>query len=212
MEKREIVSAIIAIMLCGVVLSFNKGELDSLLLFYSLIVSAIIILLSLASKIIVAKNLGLGMTAEIWKFQRYGIIAKQKFKKPFPIGLLAALILALITNGTLKFLAFLQFNFTALPVRVVKKYGSKRFSGIMEWDGALMVFYSTLPLLLLAVISSFFDIGIFSMISKYSLIYAISNLIPLGQLDGTKLYFGSRPLFVFTWILTAFSALFVFLQ
>ena len=32
----------------------------------------------------------------------------------------------------------------------------------------------------------------FSALSRYSIYYAISNILPLGQLDGTKILFGSR--------------------
>ena len=210
MEKREILSVTVSIILCAVVISFIDGEIRAPFLLSALAISAVIILISVCSKKLTAGNIDVGIKLKIWEFQRYGLAAKQKFRSPFPIGLLLPLILVIISNGMLKFLAFLQFESKALPAKAVKKYGLRRFSGIMEWDDALIVFYSVLPLMILAIAASFFDSAFFNSLSRYSMFYVISNLIPISQLDGTKLFFGSRPLFVFTWILAVISSFFAF--
>ena len=107
-----------------------------------------------------------------------------------------------MSDGWIKCFTFLQFSATALPSKVVKKYGRKRFAGIMDWDDALLVFWSTVPLLLLALILK----GYLPELSKLSIYYALWNLIPIGQLDGSRLFFGSRVLFIFTWVITLAAA------
>jgi hypothetical protein len=210
MERGEWFAVGFAIALGTVILAFSFGELRAYALLISLLVSAIVVLLSVLSKKFTAKQIDVKVNLKIWEFQRYGITTSNTLKKPFPIGLILPLLLSLISRGFVTFLAFLQFDAKASSARVVKKYGLRRFSGIMEWDDALIVFYSALPLMILAIASSFFDGSLVNLLSRGSIIYVISNLIPLGQLDGTKLFFGSKPLFVCTWILAAVSCIFVF--
>jgi Zn-dependent protease len=97
---------------------------------------------------------------------------------------------------------FLQFESKALPTKVVKRFGLRRISGIMEWDDALIVFYSLMPLLMMALLAKFFTGLFFSDLARYAWIYVVCNLLPISKLDGTKLFFGSIPLFIFTWAIT----------
>ena len=83
----------------------------------------------------------------------------------------------------------------------------------MEWDDALIGFYSTLALLVLASVCSFINVASFPFaeFAKYSLYYALYNLIPFSPLDGAKIFSGSRPLYIFTLVISGISALIVLL-
>jgi len=217
MEKAEIISVAVAVLLMAVIISFVGGVFSPSVLFSSLVISAIVIGISVCSKNLEAGHLDISLTHKTWEFQRYGIIKQSKFKNPAPVGLFVPPLLALISSamsigGVVKFLALLQFESKALPSKAAKKYGLRRYSGIMEWDDALIVFYSAAPLMLLAVIANAFSSAVFLQdLAKYSMIYVISNLLPISKLDGTKLFFGSRPLFIFSWILVVVVSALVFL-
>lgn len=199
---------IVAFVLMAAILPFNNGEFNISFVSQAILISAIIMAISILSKKLAAYYIDVEIEHKIWEFQRYGLSTKSHFRRPFPIGLILPLLLAIITGGLLKFLAFLQFEARALPAKAVKKFGGgSRFSGICEWDDAIIVFYGVLPLLILASLASFFASPFLISFSKFSVIFAISNLIPISKLDGSKLLFGSRPLFVFTWLLVIIAGI-----
>jgi len=206
-EKRELWSIIAAVLLMAVMLSFVQNELKISVFLSSLLISVIIISVSVFTKKLTAYHIDVEIKQKIWEFKRFWITTWAYLKKPIPIGLILPILLGFLSGGAVKFLAFLQFESKALSAKAAKKYGLARYSGIMEWDDAMIVFYSTLSVLVLSIVVSFSNLVFLNNLAKYSLIYAISNLIPLGNLDGTKLFFGSRALFVFTWILAIITAL-----
>jgi hypothetical protein len=212
MEKSEWVSLIIAIVLMSLLISFNNNTFSESKIASALLISIIVISLAVYTKKITAHKIDTKITIKNWEFQRYWIGTRSHLKKPFPIGIFLPLLLGFVSGGLVKFLAFLQFKLEALPAKAVKKYGQRRFSDAMEWDDALVVFYSLCPLLVLSIISAFLSSSslFFMDLAKYSLYYSIYNLIPFGLLDGNKLFFGSRPLYVFSLILTVCTALIVF--
>ena len=179
----------------------------------NLTISFVIIIVSILAKKLAARAIDAKSEIKIWQFKRYWITTRSEFKKPVPMGVILPILLSFISLGFIKFLAFFQTELEAMPSRVAKKYGLRRYSDIMEWDGSLVVFYSTLALLILAVICSFITSKSFSFfeLAKYSLYYSIYNIIPFSSLDGVKLFMGSKPLYVFTLILIAITALIIFL-
>ncbi len=133
-----------------------------------------------------------------------------KFPKPVPIGLILPLILAFLSTGSIKMFTFLQFESTPLVEKAIKKRGKKTWKEIMEWDLGLIAFYGIISLLALALLAN--SLGAISL-AKYTIFFAIWNIVPFGQLDGTKIFFGSRPgkiimlplLYLLTLILTAIT-------
>ena len=119
------------------------------------------------------------------------------------MGLILPLLVAFLSGGFVKFLTFMQFTLEAKVSKKAKRYGRHRFSGITDWDNGLVVFYSMIGLVLLSLVTSFFDYNILVQISHWSFFYAAYSLIPFGNLDGLKLFFASRPLYFFSIILMA---------
>lgn len=162
-----------------------QGVLNYLIiLFYS----TLIIIISILGKKLIAKKVDLEITHNIWHFERYGIKKSGHFKNPFPIGAIFPPTLSLISAGTINCFTFLQFNAKALLTRSIQKRGKKTYSGITEWDLAIVAFGGLIATLLLSLIADYFSIV---ELAKYSLYYSLWNLLPLGQLDGTKILFGS---------------------
>jgi len=206
--KKEIWSIVAAVLLMAVIISFMENELKMSVFLSSLLISAIIFSVSVLSKKLFAYSIDVEIRQKLWEFRRFWITSWAYLRKPIPIGLILPVLLAFLSGGAIKFFAFLQFESRAMPSKAVKKYGMSRYSGsLMEKDDALIVFYSTLPVLILSIAVSFSNLIFLENLSKYALIYAVSNLLPLGKLDGTRLFFGSRGLFTFTWVLVIITAL-----
>lgn len=213
MEKKEKISLILGIVLMTLMLSlFSSGDLFNNVV-VGLIISLIIIPLSLISKKIIASKIDVKVTQEILQFKRYWITRSSEFKNPIPLGMILPLLISFLSLGTVNFFGFFQFKSEALASKVTKRYGLRRFSTVMDWDEALIVFYSCLSLIVLAIVCVYLPENIFKfhLLAKTALAYLISNIIPFGQLDGMKLFMGSRPLYVLTLILIAITALFIFI-
>jgi len=211
MEKREIGALIIAFVLMAILLAFNGGSMSAVIFFNAVMTALLIIFVSVFSKKLIAYRLDEKVEIKIWELQRYGLAAKQHWKSPVPLGLIIPIVFSLLSAGFIKFLTILQFDYKALPSKVVKRYGMKRFSGTMEWDGALIAFYSFLSVLALSFVSSIIfgssDLILFKDLAKYSFYYSLYNLIPFGQLDGSRIFFGSRPLYIFSLVVAAIFGL-----
>jgi len=107
------------------------------------------------------------------------------------MGLLLPLLLSYLSNGFLRFLTFLQFEGQATTARIAKKGTTRLRSGIEEWDLALIAYWGTCFTLLLALVTNFLPVN--PMLAKYALYYAAFNLIPFSQLDGMKIFIGTKP-------------------
>jgi hypothetical protein len=205
-KKRELLLIAFGILVMALVLMFQKNILLTEKFADYLIISLIVIFTSILAKKITARIIDTNLEISILEFQRYWITRKSYLKKPLPAGILLPILLSFLSAGYVKFLAFFQFSAEALPSKVTKKYGSRRFSTVTEWDYSLICFYSLVAVWLLAIIASLLASKLspnlpFAELAKYAFYYSLCNLIPLGQLDGLKLLMGSKPLYIFSFIL-----------
>ena len=171
---------------------------DPIKIITTLFIFTLIIFTSIIAKKITSEHYSIKIEHKIWEFQQWWFYKKAYFKKPFPIGLVFPFILALFSLGFIKPFLFLQFeaeNITSK--RLLKSQGysrSQRKEYINEEDLAYTSasgFYALLILAFIGFLLSFIYPSIGSDITKYSIYYGIWNLIPFGQLDGTKLFFGA---------------------
>lgn len=210
MEKRELIIlgtfiAIMSLILSFTGNSFNAGRWPVYLLY-----SLVIISISVFAKKITADILDIKIEHKLWQFQRYWFYKKSHFKNPLPVGLIIPILFSFLSSGFVKCFWFLQFESEALPSKVAKRYGRygfRRYSEIMEWDLAIISFYSLIGLLALSLTAKF--LGIFEL-AKYSLYFTIWNMAPLSNLEGSKIFFGSRPLYIFSLVLIFIAGLIVF--
>ena len=169
-----------------------------------LILPIIIILTNVITKKYAANYFNIKITYNIWQFQRFWLATKSKFKKPIPIGLILPIFLSFFSLGIIKAMTFLQFDYeNNFPKRVLRKNGRVRREELNESDPgytAAWGFYSLLILSAIAIIINLLtDFQIFIDLAKYSLYYGAWNLLPISQLDGTKLFFGN----FFNWVVLA---------
>jgi len=192
--KKEIVWLIIAILIMGFIISFSLSPAYSLKI---LLFSAIIILTSIITKKIAGEIFNIKVEHKILYFQRWGYYKRSHFKKPFPIGLILPFFLSIISLGIIKPFTLLQFDAENLyKKRIQRARGESEYrrTEINESDLGFTAAWGFWALILLSIIGYFLNQP---ELTKYSVYYGIWNLIPLGNLDGIKLFFGS----LLNWIL-----------
>lgn len=189
---KEVVWIIIAILIGGFVIGLSSSLRPSLI---GLLWASIIILVSVIAKKIAAPFYSLEIEHRSWSWRRWGWYERSEFKKPIPLGIILPFFLSVLSLGIIKPLTLLQFdaeNFTKR--RVLRKRGTYRYSEINESDLAFTAAWGFWALILLAIIGFFLKQP---EITKYSIYYGIWNLLPISNLDGTKIFFGS----LISWIL-----------
>jgi len=124
-----------------------------------------------------------------WTISRYGFYREKYFNRPFPIWAFLPIGLVLITFGAAKWLAVTTFETSPLILRE-----RRAFSRVSEWDTALVAIGGIFLTLVGAFLGRLWG---FDEFAKLSLWFAIFNLVPLGNLPGSKIFFGSKFLWVF---------------
>jgi len=186
--KKEIVWVIIAILIMGFMISFSLSPTYSLKI---LLISAIIITTSVLTKKIAGEFFNIKVEHKTLEFQRWGYYKRSHFKKPIPLGLIIPFFFSVITLGMIKPFTLLQFDAENLyKKRIQRARGESEYrrTEINESDLGFAVAWSMWALILLAIIGFFIKQP---ELTKYSIYYGCWNLIPLSNLDGIKLFFGS---------------------
>jgi len=192
--KKEVVWIIIAILIMGFMISFSLSPTYSPKI---LLISAIIILTSIITKKIAGEIFSIRVEHRVLDFQRWGYYKRSHLKKPVPIGLILPFFLSIISLGIIKPFTLLQFDAENLTKkRIQRARGEKTYrrTEINESDLGFTAAWGFWALILLAIIGFYLKQP---ELTKYSIYYGIWNLIPLSNLDGTKLFFGS----LINWIL-----------
>ena len=188
--KKEIGWSLISFLIFSFVIGFVGNFTPS-----AIIVAFLIISISLVMKKLSAKYFYVDIEHDVWKFQRYGFLERSKFKKPFPIGLVLPFFMTILSLGLIKPLMFLQFKSKSSKLRILKNRGIiHRTLEVKESDLAFISAAGFWGLLLLSLIGLFTN---FELLTQYSIYYGLWNLIPISNLDGAKLFFGS----FFNWVL-----------
>mgnify|MGYP001567592616 FL=1 len=146
---------------------------------------------------------------EIWKVYRYGYKPGWHFNKPISAGIIFPLFFTLFTWGILKFSAILTYETRALKARASKRFGFYSFAEMTDWHNGIIGASGIIATLLVAVIAYFANL---ELLAKMTVFYTFWNLIPVSNLDGTQIFFGSRILYAIlaiTTIIFTFYALFI---
>ncbi len=221
-ERKEGLHIAFAIIFMAIIIAlFNvkfSADLDSLAALISILgYSALIILVAVFAKKLMAASHDIEITHSIWKIYRYGFYKRSYSKLGMPAGIFLPFIVSIITTGYTKVFTFLQFDAKALTSKIVKRIETSRFAQIMENELAKIAFAGLVSTLALALIADYFNAA---ELAKYAIYYSIANLFPISQLDGTKILMGSEPidakviyipspLYILSLILTVIASLIV---
>ncbi|MFH1358764.1 MAG: hypothetical protein ABIH37_02670 [archaeon] len=158
----------------------------------------LIIFVSVTVKKLIAPHYSIKIEHRVWEFQRWGYYLRSKFKKPIPMGLIFSFFLGIFSLGYIKPFLYLQFDIEDDPHRrmlshiggrkaVRKDYLNQEDYGYTAAWG----FYSLLVLAIIGgIISSFYNLQFGADLAKLSIFYGLWNLVPFGNLDGSRLFYG----------------------
>ena len=139
---------------------------------------------------IAARMVNSSTETSLWMMDRYGLAKTRRFSKAMPAGLILPILLYFATFGWLKFTAITTFEAAALP-------RLKPFSKMTEMQLAMVALSGAIANVLFAFILSLFGQDAFAMMNLF---FAFFNMIPFSTLDGIKVFFGSRMLWLFSMV------------
>lgn len=147
----------------------------------------------------VSRRYGCSSKWGLWKLFRYGFQKGAKFPMKFfglkinylPLGIILSLLITLFSKGQIFFVAILSSIVTLNPAYRL----GKKFTKLTEYELAKIAVVGPLVCTVLAIILSFFG-NVFQDLVIVNLIFAISYMIPLPGLNGCKVFFGSKNLYV----------------
>jgi len=183
----ELRGLIISILAIAFIISFKEWgatEFDLAVGLYNLFNAVLIVALSIlvhdAGQRLWGLAIGYRVEFKLWSF-----------------GLLAALVVAFATNGSLWLIVpsgFLLHHIASHRLGWFR-YGINYFGQAMvALAGPL---FTLMLIILLKVLSTFSPNPLIQKAIVLNVIYAITSLLPIPPLDGSKIYFGSRMLYAF---------------
>lgn len=186
MKSSEILHIILAIIVLAFSATLAKLDLASFLL--AALFFAIIFLVNILVKKLTAYYLEAGAETKIWQFQRFGFKESHYLKTPIPIGIILPLLVSIASLGNYYWLAATQTEIRALKSRVAKKHDFYSYSELTEFHIASICAAGIAACLILAFLAYLFNLP---ELGKLAIFFSLFNMLPLGNLDGTKIFFGS---------------------
>jgi len=182
------------IALVTIILAFSLSFSNLAEVLFLLVPVFFVIIINLLAKKISSFYLDSEIEIKLWEFKRYGFKPKRHFKKPFPIGAFLPLITSIFSFGYFVWLNGLIFDVKIKIYKAARRFGLYSFSEITEYQIGLIAAAGILANLFFAVIGYLMNLNEFARLNIY---YAFFNLIPLSDLDGNKIFFGSIILWSF---------------
>jgi Zn-dependent protease len=127
--------------------------------------------------------------------RKISIFNKEFLIESFPLGLVLSLLVTIFSNGQLFFLAVGQYN---LLIERHSRFGRK-FLEVTHFEEAKIALAGPMVNIVLMVIAALFNQkGIFDTFILVNAWLALFHMLPLPKLAGTKILFGSRVLYAFS--------------
>jgi hypothetical protein len=206
LNRKEVVVIIISIILLAFSVSFIKFSLSTFL--YAVVSVFIILALNILAKKAMGYYVDSEVEIKLWEMQRYGFKSHEYFKKPIPIGAILPVLASLVTLGHFKWLAALVFEVKPKVYRAAKRHGLFNFSEMTEYHIGLIAAAGVAINLAAAVVA--YLLG-YTEFARLNIFFASFSMIPLSDLDGNKIFFGSLTLWAFLAALTLIALAYAFL-
>ena len=190
MGTKELEKEIFIIILAAVILALTVSFKQTHIFIASIISFLIIITANVLVKKLVGYHFETKVRTKFWTWYQFGFRKDAHFKKPVPMAWLP-LLLTLFTKGIFWWLAILEFDVEAKTERVSRRHGLYRYTQVTEWHMAWIAVWGIIVNILLAIVG--YGAG-FELFAKLNIYFAVWSIIPLGRLDGAKIFFSSRGL------------------
>jgi hypothetical protein len=151
---------------------------------------SIIIILNVLIKKFVAYLLDSELEMKLWESKKRKLRKKWKEKTvSFPLGIIIPVLSRFLffAFGNFIWMASLIFEVKPRIYRSAKRYGLYSFSEMSEYHMAII---AALGILMNLFVSLLFYLFGFETSAKLALYYSFFNLLPIGELDGNKIFYG----------------------
>ena len=195
--KREIPIILLTIVVVSLSLILSQDLIQNWkIIFTTLLAVSLVVLLNISIKKFTAYHLDSEIEMRIWEMNRLEPFYHKHFKKPILIGAFLPLISKIILFPFKSFvwMASLVFEVKPKTYRAAKRFGLYSFSSVTEYEMGLIAASGILINLLSAVVGYFVGFPLFARLSMY---YAFFNILPISELDGNKIFFGSKIMWSF---------------
>ncbi|MEK6919179.1 MAG: hypothetical protein AABW73_04015 [Nanoarchaeota archaeon] len=190
-ELGQVISAWIVLSFVGSVVEFQS--LTFFGFFIMLIVFGLILFVYLLAKKLTGYYFSVDEESRIWSLKRYGFRAHQYFNNEVPLGIILPIVVLVLSLGTIPWYASLQSDLKPRKYKQVRKDGLLSFTNISDRDSAFVSAAGVFSCLLIAFFAYILNLPL---VSRIAIQFSFFNMIPFGQLDGTKLFFGNRSLWM----------------
>ena len=208
LTKKELASILVA----TIVLGFTASLLRSWEIFlYSTLSIFIIIIVNIIAKEITAYYLETKIEIQPWEISRYWFKPRSYFRKPLPAWLLFPLLMAVVSGGYVIWLATLVFDPKPKAHRAAKRHGLYSFSDVSEYDMGKIAAAGIAANLLFAVIGYLIGLPNEMNFVSLSIWFTFYNMLPISDLDGNKIFFGSRVIWSVLAIVILMAISYIFL-
>lgn len=197
------------IILTTIIIAFAITLVSTLQNFLYMSLTVLLVLsINIFTKKIASFYLDSEIEVKLWEIKRYGFKSQDYFKKSFPAGAFMPLIskIILFPFNSFVWMGSLVFDVKAKAYRAAKRYGLYTFSEMTEYHIGLIAFFGVLANLIFAIIGYLFNFPEFARLNIY---YSLFNILPLSDLDGNKIFFGSLIMWSFLAALVLVALLFV---
>jgi hypothetical protein len=210
LNKKEMFAVLLAALAIGTVASMGVETIEAWQKIFLPTIGIVIavIIANIVAKKILAHYFGADIEIKLWSFRRfmyvdkkriYGYKPHQKFKSEFPAGFFFPLLIKFLSVGLINWMGCLTFDARGTIYRTAKKWQLFQFSDITEAEMAWISFFGIIINIIIAIAGYLTNIP---MLSKISLQYAFFNSLPIGNLDGMKIFFGNKTLWATSMVLT----------
>lgn len=199
-SKKEVKEIIISIFILGFIFGFNdKRELFnfwhwSYNLFLMIMLCGITLLAIILVFKVIAKKRDCFAEYEIWRIKRISLMSK--LKGGIPLGIIGGIIITFISLGKIYFPLVGSFKIKELKHRRI----GRKFVNLGEFEEGLINLSWPLTNLFLFLIANIFgSFGLnLAMFKTINIWMALFYMLPVSNLSGAKIFFGSRYLYFFT--------------
>lgn len=204
-EKKEVKHLIIAALVLGFVFGFDDGtQYFNILSWLSnylkvTILAALALSIYLIAQKAIAARLGGHIEFRLWRIKRYGFptgatLSAKNIIKYIPLGIFIPLLIAIYTLGRIPF-AIVGSSFAAVHHSL--RLGKDK-PGLNDFEMGKILLAGPLTLIVIGLILKSISPSPLSLIlTKMCIALAISNMIPLPNVDGVRILFSSPPLYIF---------------
>ena len=211
MKSSEIAAIIGAIVILTAVIGISFPFTVTIQgLLQALMYSAIIILVYVFSKKIFAFMVDSDVEHEFWKVSRYGPQSGAYLRNPAPAGIIVPLFFTVLSLGFFKIMPLLTYETRALSVRASKRFGYYSYTEMSEWHNGLIGAVGIISVLIVSLIS-YILLPANDVLWRMAIYFAFWNMIPVSNLDGTQIFFGSRILWSTLAIIVAIFTAYAFM-